>query len=61
MECALLPEELVDYAGAAIHVLKENKLEIQNNYIFFSMGIFTKICFILDKTDLRLDAKKTQS
>ncbi len=40
MECALLPEELVDYAGAAIHVLKENKLEIQNNYIFFHGDIY---------------------
>ncbi len=40
MECALLPEELVDYAGAAIHVLKENKLEIQKNYIFFHGDIY---------------------
>lgn len=48
-------KSFVDYVGAAINVLKENKLEIENNF------------FILDKTDVRLDktalfaAKKIQS
>lgn len=45
-------KSFVDYVGVAIKVLKENKLGIQKKN-FFSMGIFTKKCYIgLDKTAL---------